>query len=159
MQDAGKLLPGPLCERIGRRLERRYKVLVIRRFRWTGSQHEEFLQDASLHLVRRLVGEGDGQDVAVRKRILPGEDQPDIFTGQVVCFSGSRGGFEQLYHRPQIILKSQNLQVSGLSVRRKGTAGSTSSASISRSFSRVSRANSGLNGRSSSGSVNSRVAE
>ncbi len=42
----------------------------------------DFRQDTSLHLFRRLVGERDGEDVAVKRRF--GDDIPHVFVCEVV---------------------------------------------------------------------------
>ena len=107
MQDGPELSLRPLAEFLGRPEEGRDKVVVIRRFLRIYGQHLQFLEDALLHLVRSLVRKGHGQDVAVGLRVLLGEEQADVFAGQVVGFSRPGGGFEDLDHRPQIILKSQ----------------------------------------------------
>ena len=158
VQDAAQLAGSPFLQGF-RRLELREEILEVRRLGRFRGEGEQLVQDAALHLVGGLVGEGHGEDVAVGLRILLRQEQADVFAGQVVGLSRTGGCFHDLDHRPQIILKSQYSQVLRSSVRRKGTDGSVISAKRSLRRSRVRRANSAFAGRSSSGSVNRRETE
>ena len=91
------------------------------------SELVEFLDDARLHLVGRLVGEGDGQDVLVAQRIV-GQQQIQVILGQPVGLSTARGGFDKAYWRLHRRLKLQYWQLSSRSVAEKGVAGSRTSA-------------------------------
>ena len=63
------------------------------------SQQVDFAQDAALHLLGGLVGEGHGQDVPVELRPL--DDIVYVFVGQLVGFSRPGAGIE--YLRPHLL--------------------------------------------------------
>ena len=103
----------------------------------------EKLQDAALHLGRGLVGESYGKDVPVG--IFAGEQRYILFR-EGVCLARPCGGFQNLYHRPQMVLKSQYSQVFVSDVLFHGTSLSRSSSSSRATRSFIRRRNSGLAG-------------
>ena len=107
VQDAAQLTLSAVAERFRRGEERRDEVFVIVRRRRIRRQDVQFLQNAALHLVGGLVGEGHGEDVPIGLRILLHEEQADVFTGQVVGLPRTGRSFQNPDHLPQIILKSQ----------------------------------------------------
>ena len=107
VQDAAQLPRGPFPERTGIREQGRNEVLVVGRILRGGRKGMEFLEDALLHLVGGLVRKGHGEDVPIGLGVLLHQQQADIFTGQVVGLPGPGRRFQDLDHRPQIILKSQ----------------------------------------------------
>ena len=159
VEDAAQLPCGALLQGFRVRADRRDEIRVIRRRLRVGCEDVQFLEDAALHLVGGLVGEGHGEDVAIGLGVPFLQEQTYVFTGQVVGLSRTCGGFQYPYHLPQMFLKSQYSQVLGSPVRRNGTEGSVISSSISLRRSRVRRVNSGLCGQSGSGSVKRRDTE
>ena len=75
--------------------------------------------DARLHLLSRLVGEGDGQDVLIALGIAR-QQQVEIIVGQAVRLSAARRGFDNGYRRLHRRLKLQYLHTSALSAATKG---------------------------------------
>ena len=111
-------------------------LVLVGRFR-------QELDDAALHLCRCLVGEGYGQDVPVC--IFPGEQGKVLFC-KGVGLARPCGGFENLYHRPQMVLKSQYSQVLLSSVLLHGTSLSLISSRSTPTLSFMRRRNSALAG-------------
>ena len=107
MEDGAQLPRRTSPEVFPVRADGRDEILEIRRRLRIGRKDKQLLQDAALHLVRRLVGKGHGKDVAIGLGILFLQEQADVFAGQVVGLSRTGGGFQNPYHLPQIVLKSQ----------------------------------------------------
>ena len=95
----------------------RKQVLKIRGGHGVLRKDMEFLEYPGLHLVSRLVGEGDCKNMPVRVPVLFPQDKSEICLGKVVGLSRPCRCFHYPYHLPQIILKSQFLQISVSSVR------------------------------------------
>ena len=111
-------------------------LVLVGRFR-------QELDDAALHLCRGLVGKGYGQDVPVC--IFPGEQGKVLFC-KGVGLARPSGGFENLNHRPQMVLKSQYSQVLLSSVLLHGTSLSLISSRSTPTLSFMRRRNSALAG-------------
>ena len=73
----------PLADLLHRR-EFRQEFLDIGRLRGLMREDIQFLEDTAFHLVRRLVGKGDRQDVPVGITFLAAQQQLNIGLGQVV---------------------------------------------------------------------------
>ncbi len=107
VQDAAQLPRSPLLERSRVREQGRDEIRIVGRLLRLGRKGMQFLEDTLFHLVRGLVRKGHGEDVPIGLRVLFHQQQADIFTGQVVGLSRPGRSFQDLDHRPQIILKSQ----------------------------------------------------
>lgn len=84
----GALADGPFVEREFAAEVAEVVALLARR------QAVDLLQDAGLHLLGGLVGEGHGEDVAIEFGLL--DDVVDIFVGQLIGLSGAGTGVQNL---------------------------------------------------------------
>ena len=107
VQDAAQLPCGTLLKRRRIGKQGRDEIREVGRIPRPGRENVEFLENTPLHLVGGLVREGHGQDVPIGLGVLLHQQQADICTGQVVGLSRPGRSFQDLDHRPQIILKSQ----------------------------------------------------
>ena len=98
VQDAGELPERPLPQFLHIPVHQGQQVLCVFGIRRIRRQGVQLLQDAAFHLVRGLVGEGDGQHMAIGIRFITANDKPDVFLRQMVCLAGPRRRLQNLEH-------------------------------------------------------------
>ena len=105
MQDAGNLLLRFFLDLRLRQTGGGGQVFQIARLRRVFGQGIEFLQDTALHLVRSLVGEGDGQYMTVSVGLIAFYDKADVLFCKVVCLAGTGRCLENPDHDSTKIIK------------------------------------------------------